>query len=68
MVPTSAETGSADVAGVAAGVAVLGVVSLLVGVRSFRRLGLTPEGPEWLAAQEETAEAAKEADAAETES
>ena len=41
---------------VAAGAAVLGVVSLLVGVRSFRRLGLTPEGPEWLAAREVAAE------------
>lgn len=37
---------------VAAGISLIGVVVLLIGVRSFRRLGQIPEGPEWSSAQQ----------------
>ncbi len=38
---------------VAAGISLIGVVVLLIGVRSFRRLGQIPEGPEWSSAQQQ---------------
>lgn len=37
----------------AAGISLIGVVVLLIGVRSFRRLGQIPEGPEWSSAQQQ---------------
>lgn len=45
--------GVGDAYYVAAGVALIGVAVLVIGVRSFRKLGQIPEGPEWSAAQQQ---------------